>query len=737
VANAAVYECCSGSQAQNISLNLAVNYGAQDASFSGGVGSYRMPQVGDLVVVFAGVDNTAGTPQSISDSKANTWTAIQTQAGAVNQQFKCWGSVIAAGKVPTSSDTITVAFAATSGSKHLIAKVIVGPSAVTAFNQVTTQGSGGGTWSSGASGAITPTKIQIGVLQNASAGGKPTALTFDAAGATFTQAPSGHWSAFMVDTNPPAGGQAAGGTTASGTWAAGTWTHTAPTPATGTGTIASKKIALAGSGTYIDPTTGSGAIASKKIALAGSGSYIPPTTGTGGIASKKVALAGSGTYTPPTTGTGTITAKKVALAGVGTYTPPPVTGTGAIAAKKVALAGSGTYTPPITGTGAVASKKIALAGLGSYAGAVVGTGAIASKKVALAGVGTYTPPPVTGTGAVKAKKIALAGTGTAGIQGTTGFGGITAKKISLAGLGTYTDPAPVVPVPVVLAEGPPALVPVVWGQLSLNDGNRDDGLCTVVTDVSGWYGSPPLDGNDLARVLADGALYGYKTLGPRLVTISGAAAGPRDLLNNYARQLAGLAAGRQAVSLLVGEDDGSDDPGSLAAMARADSDSLTLAWQGRELFTWQVALTLADPRLYEGEVRTVTLTPLPSGAPTGRTYPFAPPRFYASADVANAAILTNVGNAPAPVFITYTGSLAESRLTDGQTTIHLAPVGAGQQIYVNSETLAASAPGGASRASYLLPGTAPLLVPPYSDTPWYLYGTGSGTVTLAWQGAWT
>src|SRR5215831_19075260 len=269
--NAAVYECCSGSQAQNISLNLAVNYGAQDSSFSGGTGSYRMPQVGDLVVVFAGVDNTAGTPSSVSDSKGNTWTAIQTQTGAVNQQFRVWGSIIAAGKVPTASDTITAVFASTSGSKHLIAKVIVGPSAVTAFNQVTTQGSGGGTWSSGASGAITAPKIQIGVLQNANAGGKPTALTFDSATATFTQAPSGHWSTFMVDAAPPAGGQAAGGTTASGTWAAGTWTHAAPTPVTGTGTVASKKIALAGSGTYISPTTGTGAVASKKIALAGSG----------------------------------------------------------------------------------------------------------------------------------------------------------------------------------------------------------------------------------------------------------------------------------------------------------------------------------------------------------------------------------------------------------------------------------------------------------------------------------
>ena len=70
-----------------------------------------------------------------------------------------------------------------------------------------------------------------------------------------------------------------------------------------------------------------------------------------------------------------------------------------------------------------------------------------------------------------------------------------------------------------------------------------------------------------------------------------------------------------------------------------------------------------------------------------------PPRVYASATTPNAARLANPGNADAPVWATYTGPLAESRLTDGQTTIHMAPLGAAQQIVVNTETLAAVAPG--------------------------------------------
>ena len=567
MANAVVYEVCSGSQPASTSPSLIVGIGAADSSLTGGTGVYRAPQVGDLLVVFVGSDNTSGTPNAagVSDSKGNTWTAVQTQVGAVNQQFRVFATVVAAGKALTVSDTITATFASNAGTHHLIAKAIVGPASVTSSNGVTTQGSGGGTWSSGASGALSGTKVVVGFLQSAAAGGKPSAITFDAASATFTQAPSGHWSAFMVDTAPPAGGEAAGGTTASGTWAAGVVAWTAPTPVTGTGAVASRKASLAGSGTYTAPVTGTGAVvvpgapsvilagagtytapvtgtgavASRKPSLAGSGTYTGPYSGTGAFAAKKPALAATGTFTPaPTTGTGAVKAKKPALAASGTYTPAPTTGTGSVTAKKIALAGAGAYAAPATGTASVKAKKIALAGLGSYAGGITGTAALAAKKIALAGLGTYTPAPVTGTGSFHAKKPALAGTGAANLGPVTGFGSFTAKKIALTGYGTVGGAAPPVVTPLAVI-APSALVPVVWDDLALNEGERDDGLCTVVTLVEGWYGSPPLAGNDLLRVLTDGAVYGYKTLGPRVVAITGAATGPRDLLNQFARNLAG------------------------------------------------------------------------------------------------------------------------------------------------------------------------------------------------------
>jgi hypothetical protein len=737
VANASVFEVCSGSQPASAAASIIVGVGSVDTSMTGGTGQYRLPQVGDLVVVFIGSDNTSGSPTGVQDSKGNTWTSIQTQTGAVNQQFKVMATIVAAGKAMTGTDTITGLFASSSGSHHLIAKAIIGPSSVSAFNQATAQGSGGGTWSSGPSGAVSGTKVLAGVLQNANAGGAPTALTFDAANATYTHAPSGHWSVFMVDTDPPAAGEAAGGTTASGTWAAGIFGWDAPAPVTGTGAVKAKKIALAGTAGYIAPTTGTGAVQAKKAALAGAATYTDPVTGTGTVAAKKAALAATATYTAPATGTGAIVAKKITLAGAGTYTPPPVTGTGAVHAKKIALSGAATYTAPVTGTGAVHAKKIALAGLGSYGVTpVTGTGTVTAKKIALAGTGALTAA-VTGTATFTAKKIALAGSGTyGGILGpVTGTGTITAKKIRLAGAGEATAP-PLTPPPVLFGAAAPTLVPIVWDRLSLNDGDRDDGLTTVVTSVDGWYGSPPVDGHDLTRALTDGAVRGTKIVAPRTVAITGAAAGPRALTLWFARALSAQAVSSQPASLTILEDDGTDQPRSLTASVRADTDPMQMAWTGRTYFTYQLVLTAIDPRLYSTELQAHTLFPLASGVVTGRIYPWTPPRQYPGATLSNAIRMINAGSRPAPVQLSYFGDLSESRLTDGVSTLHLAAIGAGQQINVNSETLVAATPSGASRQSYVMAGTTPLVVLPFSDTVWSLYGTGAGYLTLAYRESW-
>jgi hypothetical protein len=278
------------------------------------------------------------------------------------------------------------------------------------------------------------------------------------------------------------------------------------------------------------------------------------------------------------------------------------------------------------------------------------------------------------------------------------------------------------------------LLPVIWDGLALNTGGPDPatGLILVVEDIAGWKDSPPLNGNDIDRALSDGSAYGPKLLQARQVIIQGAvitADDPADL-PPFRDKLAGKAAARQPAVLQVGDLAGR----TLTATVRADSDAFKWTFLSQTAFRWQVTLMAADPRLYDAAVQSVKLSNAAGGS--GWTYSRVYPRSY-GASAPNSAVLANGGNAAAPVTALYTGDLAAgNRLTDGTNSIFLAALAAGEQVYVQTDRLVAYAPGGASRQSYILPGSAPMSVPPGGAT-WTLLGTGGGNVQLAWQGAWT
>ena len=278
-------------------------------------------------------------------------------------------------------------------------------------------------------------------------------------------------------------------------------------------------------------------------------------------------------------------------------------------------------------------------------------------------------------------------------------------------------------------------IPVVWDGLALAaDTDPDTGLLMVVEDVAGWYDSPPLDGGDLDRALSDGSAYGPKVLGARVVVVQGAVVAdegddPASLIV-MRHQLAGKAAARTPVVLAI------DDPTgrTLTATVRADTDQFRWTDVAPCAFRYQISLTAADPRLYDATVQHATLSNAAGGS--GWSYARTYPRTY-GASAPNTAQLANAGNAAAPVLALYTGALASgSRLTDGTNTIFLGALAAGEQVYVQTDRLVAYAPGGASRQSYILPGSAPLSIPPGGAT-WSLLGTGGGNVQLAWQAAWT
>ena len=283
---------------------------------------------------------------------------------------------------------------------------------------------------------------------------------------------------------------------------------------------------------------------------------------------------------------------------------------------------------------------------------------------------------------------------------------------------------------------PPALgglIPVVWDGLWLNSGDQDDGLCTVVTNVDGWLDSPPVQGNDVSRVISDGAAWGPKVLNQRTITIHGAATGPRVLLGQLRDELAVRAASREPAELVIGDYD-------LERVLTADVRAGTNGYRHRPLgstgFAYEVTVTAADPVLYAGRWQSATLTNATDEG-SGREYPREYPWRYALPSLPNSALLPNGGNHPAPVYALYRGPLSESTLTAaGNGIIRLAALSDGMEVLVHTATLTAEAGGGVSRASYLLPGCRPMAIPAGTSQRWYLRSAGQGSISLAWRSAW-
>jgi hypothetical protein len=277
------------------------------------------------------------------------------------------------------------------------------------------------------------------------------------------------------------------------------------------------------------------------------------------------------------------------------------------------------------------------------------------------------------------------------------------------------------------------LVPVIWDGLWLNTGDQDSGLWLVVERVTGWLDSPPIDGNDVERVISDGAAWGPKVLRQRMITITGVAAGPRDELGKLRDQLAARSANREPVLLAVGD---FDLQRVLTADVRAGTELFRYTPLGSGGFRYQVALTAADPALYAGTWQSGTLTNVTEGT-TGRDYPKEYNWQYASPYIANAATLRNEGNYDAPVYALYEGPLSESAITDNRSgIIRIAALDAGMQILVSTASLVAEAAGGLSRASYILPGSRPMMIPPASSSRWFLRSAGQGSIALAWRSTW-
>lgn len=279
------------------------------------------------------------------------------------------------------------------------------------------------------------------------------------------------------------------------------------------------------------------------------------------------------------------------------------------------------------------------------------------------------------------------------------------------------SPAPVGTLPEVVLAGVPLMA-------------LRDTLDLIVTNVDGWYDTPDITTNDVERVLADGSIYGPKTVRGREIVITGWAIGQREPLMLFRAALAQILVLHTPTELQV------SDPWlgrSLSAQVRGAG---PLKWEpfGNGAFRYEATFFAADSRIYDTVWSTDEIS-LAGGVPSGRAYPRTFQWSYPGKLPAGTALLSNPGNVSTAVEVLYTGPLSESRLTDGTSSIRIAAIPDGVQLLVSSDTLTAQAPGGASRASFVLPGSQPLMLRASGNATWALIGTGSGSLKLYYRGA--
>jgi len=284
--------------------------------------------VGD--VVFVGWGTNAGgtqTVSSVTDSQGHTYARQVQQATGGGGEFSELWTTKATHALVVGTDTITITASSVSGVKLAVVRASSGITSATADKVVANQGTTGNPSAGPTATLSSANEVVIAGINNASAGGIPSALSWGGAGVNISS--NGHLTLFdeTVTSNAAV---TAGGTVTSGAWtcwvatfarsvAALTVTSTSP-PA---GTVGSA-YGPGGAGYALTSTGGSGAVSWNTtgalppgLKMSGTGTHVAGAT-----------LAGSGGHTAITNlystywsnlGLATANNKKIYFAPAGTF----------------------------------------------------------------------------------------------------------------------------------------------------------------------------------------------------------------------------------------------------------------------------------------------------------------------------------------------------------------------------------------------------------------------------------
>ena len=305
--------------------------------------------------------------------------------------------------------------------------------------------------------------------------------------------------------------------------------------------------------------------------------------------------------------------------------------------------------------------------------------------------------------------------------------------------GLYVPP-PYVPPTVPLSAYRPTTTPLRGAHVALDgwagpavDGNGTEWWPTV---LDGWWGGVDLRTAVTARPADHGGFDGESFLGARALTISGVALPLTENLALIARDsIVSLCSDLRTLhTIVVTESSGLAKQANVRMAGGVKVGDLN----GVD-FEWQISLVAPDPRRYDVNETTLTISaphPPTGGLVVPLTVPFTINTTGASAAFAAA---TNIGTVATRPVVTFAGPLANPQVTNsttGKTLALTTTIADGEFLTLDFDRRSVLLNDLASRASAISAGSAWWEIVPGDNKIQLSAAGGDGTATVRFRSAW-
>lgn len=207
------------------------------------------------------------------------------------------------------------------------------------------------------------------------------------------------------------------------------------------------------------------------------------------------------------------------------------------------------------------------------------------------------------------------------------------------------------------------------GQLEYNEYVLGDDSITFLEEITGWEDLPPIDSSNTLRPSSHGAWVGKKLAGQRILTWKGRFAATQEDWETEITRLKSafrLVTGTEELTISVRTRDE-----ILVCFGTVSARQIPMnykySYYGADL---SIQFECSDPRKYSQGENSVFIS-MPPLVSDGLDYPLVYPLDYGTTPDPSNLIVTNSGDAPAPVELIYSGPVTNPTLINQTTGVRL------------------------------------------------------------------